>query len=386
MSLPPPAPPPAFRRLIILTLLAGAVVMFLSLFVTRHMTKSKEGRQTVWAKPPAAAAVDPAAQPGPKAGTDGKSRPTPASAGKARSGALSKTTAAPLQFDVYPRPVTSWFEAQIALARQVYSCGSIDGIAGVQTVRALRAFQENEGLSVTGRLDDLTRPRLELAAPPLTQYVVSAEDLARLQPLSPTWLGKSQQSALDYETVLELVAERAHAHPKLLLQLNPDVNWDKIIPGTELTVPALGVVSPRTKAVCLYVRLADNVLEARDENDALIVHFPVSIARNVEKRPVGELHVTVIIPNPDYTFDPAVFPESQEGRQLARRLVVPPGPNNPVGVAWIGLDQPGYGIHGTPDPEKVGRTESHGCFRLANWDALTLLDVAWVGLPVIVAP
>ena len=106
----------------------------------------------------------------------------------------------------------------------------------------------------------------------------------------------------------------------------------------------------------------------------------------VEKRPVGELHITVIIPNPNYTFDPEVFPESAEAKELGRKLIIPPGPNNPVGLAWIGLDRTGYGIHGTPEHEKVGRTESHGCFRLANWDALALLQLASVGLPVIVEP
>ena len=98
------------------------------------------------------------------------------------------------------------------------------------------------------------------------------------------------------------------------------------------------------------------------------------------------LRVTVAIPNPDYTFDPALFPESTEARGLDRKLSIPPGPNNPVGVAWIGLDLPGYGIHGTPNPEHVGRTESHGCFRLANWDARTLLSLVWVGMPVTVEP
>ena len=94
--------------------------------------------------------------------------------------------------------------------------------------------------------------------------------------------------------------------------------------------------------------------------------------------------MTVVVRDPNYTFDPDVFPESPEGRELARKLILPPGPNNPVGVAWIGLDLPGYGIHGTPDPENVGRTESHGCFRLANWDARALLKLTWVGLTVVV--
>jgi lipoprotein-anchoring transpeptidase ErfK/SrfK len=105
-----------------------------------------------------------------------------------------------------------------------------------------------------------------------------------------------------------------------------------------------------------------------------------------EKRPLGDLQITVVVPNPNYTFDPDLFPESAEGRALGRKLVIPPGPNNPVGLAWIGLDRPGYGIHGSPDPENIGRTESHGCFRLANWDVLTLVGLVDVGMPVVVDP
>jgi hypothetical protein len=96
--------------------------------------------------------------------------------------------------------------------------------------------------------------------------------------------------------------------------------------------------------------------------------------------------VVVAVADPDYTFDPEVFPESAEARSLGRKLRLPPGPNNPVGTAWIGLDRPGYGIHGTPKPEDVGRTESHGCFRLANWNADLLRRMAWVGLPIRVEP
>ena len=164
------------------------------------------------------------------------------------------------------------------------------------------------------------------------------------------------------------------------------MKWDDLLPGVIIKVPAVEHVTVTGRLVRLHIRLAEHELEGTDETGRVILHFPVSIARNVEKRPVGELQVTVVAPDPNYTFDPDVFPESAEAKELGRKLIIPPGPNNPVGVAWIGLDRPGYGIHGTPDPEKVGRTESHGCFRLANWDARTLLDLAWSGLPLVVEP
>jgi lipoprotein-anchoring transpeptidase ErfK/SrfK len=150
-------------------------------------------------------------------------------------------------------------------------------------------------------------------------------------------------------------------------------------------------IAPQTfavsnKAAFVQIRLSERVLQAYDFATNLLVHFPCSIAQRVEKRPVGELHVSVLIPDPNYTFDPAVFPESPEAQEIGRKLILQPGPNNPVGTVWIGLDRPGYGIHGTPLPEKVGRTESHGCFRLANWNAEYLLKLMSVGTPVIIQP
>jgi lipoprotein-anchoring transpeptidase ErfK/SrfK len=305
-------------------------------------------------------------------------RPVPA----AESGAAVRFQAP----DSYPRSPTSWMEAQVALARRGFSCGSIDGVGGAQTVAAWQAFQSQEGLPETRWLDPRTCAALPLDAPATTKYTVTAADLARLQPISSTWLEKSEQTALDFETLLELVAERTRAHPNLLKKLNPDLDWADAKAGAVVVVPTAARTTPRAKAAALHVQLEAHTLQAYDADGRMIAHFPVSIAKKVEKRPVGELHVTVVIRDPNYTFDPDVFPESAEGRELGRKLVVPPGPNNPVGVAWVGLDLAGYGIHGTPNPEQVGRTESHGCFRLANWDARTLLDLAWVGLPVYVDP
>jgi lipoprotein-anchoring transpeptidase ErfK/SrfK len=286
----------------------------------------------------------------------------------------------------FPRPALDVLEAQIALARRAISPGVIDAALGPQTREAISVFQQIEKLPQTGRLDTNTRPQLTLDSPVLKNYVVTTNDLARLQPLGKTWLEKSQQSVLDYETELELVAETAHSHPLLIQKLNPNVNWTNIPAGTILKIPDVNYPEPSGKAAFVVIHLSERFLEAFDEDTNLLAHFPCSIGASFDNRPVGELHVAVVAPNPDYTFDPAIFPESPEAQAIGHKLILPPGPNNPVGVAWIGLDKPRYGIHGTPAPEQIGRTESHGCFRLANWDAEYLLKLAWIGMPVEVEP
>jgi lipoprotein-anchoring transpeptidase ErfK/SrfK len=283
-----------------------------------------------------------------------------------------------------PRSVETLLEAQIALARQGISSGSIDGANGYQTRAALRAFQARERLPQTGALDVATRSRLRLEFPAFTNYVVATQDLARLRPVPSTWLGKSQQPRLDYASLIELAAERHRAHPALVRKLNPDVGWTNLAAGQVLTVPFVPAPVLPARLAFLRIGLQDRMLSGYDLRTNLLLHFPCSIASRIEKRPLGRLEVVVIARDPAYTFNPAVFPESAEGRRLGRKLTIPPGPNNPVGVAWIGLSRRGYGIHGTPRPEDVGRTESHGCFRLANWDAEVLVQHVWRGLPVYV--
>ena len=286
----------------------------------------------------------------------------------------------------FPRPVRDAFEAQVALARRAISPGSLDAAIGSQTRAALAAFQRAKNLFETASLDTNTRPLLTLDSPLLTTYTVTSNDLARLQPIGKTWLAKSEQTALNYETILELVAETAHSFPILIQKLNPDVNWTNVSAGAILKIPDVNYPDPTEQAAFVVIHLSEKYLEAFGATTNLLLHCPCSIAAKVEKRPVGELHVAVVAPHPNYTFDPAVFPESPEAQVIGHKLILPPGPNNPVGVAWIGLDKPGYGMHGTPVPEQVGRTESHGCFRLANWDAEHLVKLVWIGMPVEVVP
>lgn len=294
----------------------------------------------------------------------------------------SATNLAPIERVSGPQPVAMVFEAQLALARQGISSGSMDGVLGSQTHSALRAFQTREKLSATGMLDEATRARLGCAPPWFTNYVVTSNDLARLGRLPTTWLEKSEQAQLDYETVLELAAEKSQAHPDLIRRLNAQVNWEDVRAGTLLKLPRVPSVPVRAKAAWVRISLGEKTLEAFDVETNLLVHFPCSIAARVDKRPVGRLEVVGVALNPVYVFRPEVFPESEEAQSLGRNLILPAGANNPVGTAWISLNRPGYGIHGTARPEDVGRTESHGCFRLANWNVELLIRLIGPGTPV----
>lgn len=259
---------------------------------------------------------------------------------------------------------------QIGLARIGISPGALDGLMGPRTSAALSAARTN----------------IFMPADLFTEYTITAEDVGRLLPLGPGWLGKSQQERLDYESLLELVAEKSWAHTNLILRLNPTVNWTNVAVGDKLRVPKVEPPVIATKAAFLRIFLSGRVLQAFDAETNLLVHFPCSVAAAMDKRPSGELRVETKVEKPNYTFNPEIFPESPEARQIGRKLLLPPGPNNPVGTVWIGLDQPGYGIHGTPRPEAVGRAETHGCFRLANWNAELLLKLVEIGTPVVIEP
>lgn len=285
-----------------------------------------------------------------------------------------------------PRPVSSVLEAQIALARLGISPGCIDGAWGTQTSRALLSYQIYHVLPVSGELDEETKERLQIEEPLFTDYIVTSEDLERIMAVPPTWLGKSEQDRLDYESILELVAEKGWASMAFVRSLNPRVDWNHVTPGTVVQIPRVSPPPVPEKAAWIRIHLYSKTMDVFGRSTNLLAHFPCSIAARVEKRPIGKLVVAKAAENPNYLFNPALFRESPEARELGRKLIIPPGPNNPVGTAWIGLDKPGYGIHGTPKPEQVGRTESHGCFRLANWNAEHLLRLVSIGVPVIVSP
>ncbi len=288
--------------------------------------------------------------------------------------------------DGKPRVVKDVFETQLALDRFGFSPGPIDGQPGSQTRLALKAFQASRRIPQTGIVDAETRRVLLVSDPTTRSYVVTASDVAKLRTTGRTWTAKSKQDRLEYETILEMLSEQGHAKPDLLRRLNPEIDWSRVSAGWVVRVPHVEPIPAAAKPASIHIRLSDKSLEVKDQAGNTLLHYPCSIAKLVEKRPLGNLRVISKASNPNYKFTPSLIPESHEHRNGAAPMMIPSGPNNPVGTGWVGLDKPGYGIHGTPNPEAVGRTESHGCFRLANWNIERLLPLVWIGMPVIVDP
>ena len=282
-----------------------------------------------------------------------------------------------------PKPLDAdIMRLQIMLDRQNFSPGCVDGRFGSQTKMALTVWQKQAGLLASGELDEATLARLPTEAEALTVHTVVEDDLVGLAIVPKSWRSKAELQTLAYETVLERLAETYHLSQRAMKDLNPSANWPNPSPGTILRVPKVSP-SPKPMAARIEIHLAGKYMQVFDFAGKMTAHFPCSIARDKEKRPVGELHVANAAADPNYTFRPELFAEDPEAASIGQALVIPPGPNNPVGVAWLSLDRSGYGIHGTPHPEDIGRTESHGCFRLANWNAKKLLGMVSIGTPVI---
>jgi len=273
---------------------------------------------------------------------------------------------------------------QVALERIHFSCGFIDGDQGMRTQRMLRAFQTSRGLPVTGVLDQPTRDAIGEPGQPFLSYIVTADDVGSIMPKPLTWIAKSKATRLGYNDIWELLAEKFHCARAYLKGLNPGVTTP--VAGTEIIGPKVYPAAPIPQVASLRIFLGETSIEGLDASGKIIAFFPCSIAKDKNKRPHGLLTVKVVDPHPDYTFDPALFADASKAEGITHKLTIPPGPRNPVGTTWVGLSLPGYGIHGTPEPENISRTQSHGCFRLANWNAEKVLKMVKVGTPVDVEP
>ena len=314
---------------------------------------------------------------------------------KARAKATQKAT----QKGKAAKPLDA-LPVQVALDRAGFSVGEIDGRFGGKTVKALHAFEQTHGLSVSDAPDQATWTALAAAqAPPTITYTITKEDaegpFVETIPKDPADQGKLE--ALDYRSLTELLAERFHASPTLLHRLNPRT---PIAAGRTITVPNVDpLVPPRgtgrrrdagtngaqtpAPAAEIVVAKDTNDLVALDANGGVMFYAPVSSGSEHDPLPIGEWLVRGVYLNPRFFYNPDLFWDADPSHTKTR---IAPGPNNPVGFIWIDLDMPHYGLHGTPEPAMVGVTQSHGCVRLTNWDVIKLAAIVREGTRVSFKP
>jgi lipoprotein-anchoring transpeptidase ErfK/SrfK len=270
----------------------------------------------------------------------------------------------------------STLRAQILLDRVYFSPGIIDGRWGANTEKAVFWFQRREGLPATGRLDQRTFERLvQRAGNPgelVLNHTLTAEDVEG--PFLTIPEDRYEQAELEcmcYESLEEKLSERFHSSRELLGALNPEVDLGSVTAGQRLLVPAVRDTSAFRGAVVDRIVISDRgrYLHALDRAGRIVFHFPSTLGGRYSPSPTGDFRVTSVTEEPWWHYQPRLLPTVDDDEPDAR---IPPGPNNAVGLVWMALSKPHYGIHGTNAPETIGTAVSAGCVRLTNWDAVFL--------------
>lgn len=301
-----------------------------------------------------------------------------------------------------PQPIDGTiFHAQVLLDRAGFTPGVIDGRKGMSFEEAVRGFQESRRLEVTGQLDAATRQALLRDRVPSVRRLRIDESDARGPftqiPKEPADQAKLERLA--YRNLLEKLAEKFHTTPATIIALNrgdmvlragtvlrlPNVlpssrGYGDVAPDVAQLLSDLNVSGNQPQAERVVVDKSDGALRVYAEGDRLIAQFPATMGSEHDPLPLGTWKIQGVSHNPDYKFNPAILrtAKASQGEHL-----LPPGPNSPVGIVWLDLNKPHYGIHGTPSPETIGRAESNGCVRLTNWDAARLSLMVKPGTPAI---
>jgi lipoprotein-anchoring transpeptidase ErfK/SrfK len=268
---------------------------------------------------------------------------------------------------------------QILLDRKGASSGVIDGHFGSNVDKALAAYREITGENLHST--DPDKIKADLAASggdAFTQYTITPEDAAGpfVASVPADYGAKAKLDRLSYTSVSEMLAERFHMDEAYLKSLNPGVAFGR--PGSVIKVANVGA-NATTPVARIEADKPGKQVRAYDAAGKLVVAYPATIGSDETPSPSGTHAVARVAFDPEYTYNPDVNFKQGDNNKI---LTIPPGPNGPVGSIWIALDKPTYGIHGTPDPSKIGKTESHGCVRLTNWDAAELAKLVKPGVPV----
>ena len=268
---------------------------------------------------------------------------------------------------------------QVLLDRRGASPGVIDGRFGSNVDKALVMYREITGENLKSTdAEGIKKALAATGGDPFTTYEITATDAAGPYVASvPADYGeKAKLEKLSYTSVAEMLAERFHMDEKYLIALNPGVNFDR--PGTIVKV-ANSNAELKYEVGRIVADKARKQLRIYDTHNRLVASYPATIGSENTPSPVGTHTVERVAMNPEYTYNPKInFKQGNNDRVLK----IPPGPNGPVGSVWIALSKPTYGIHGTPDPEKIGKTYSNGCIRLTNWDAEELAKRVTKGVTV----